>query len=37
MSGKLYYCRLINGIFQTPFPGGKIVLCIDGNDDVINL
>ena len=37
LSGKLYYCRLIAGAFPTPTGNGKIVLGIDGNDDVINL
>lgn len=37
LSGKLYYCRLTAGTFQTPTGLGKVVLGIDGNDDVINL
>lgn len=37
LSGKLYRCQLTSGTFQTPSSGGKIVLGIDGNDDVINL
>jgi hypothetical protein len=36
LSGKLYYCRLTLGTFQSPTVGGKIVLGIDGNDDIIN-
>jgi hypothetical protein len=36
LTGKLYYCRLINGLFKTPTSGGKIILGIDGNDDIIN-
>ncbi len=35
--GKLYRCQLTFGEFQTPTGSGKIVLGIDGNDDVINL
>jgi hypothetical protein len=37
LTGKLYRCRLTNGTFQTPTGLGKIVLGIDGNDDIINL
>jgi hypothetical protein len=37
LSGKLYYCRLTSGAFETPTGSGKIVLGIDGDDDVINL
>ena len=36
LEGKLFYCRLTQGTFPTVTGGGKIVLCIDGNDDVIN-
>jgi hypothetical protein len=35
--GKLYRCQLTFGEFQAPTGSGKIVLGIDGNDDVINL
>ena len=35
--GKLYRCQLTLGEFQTPTGSGKIVLGIDGNDDIINL
>ena len=37
LSGKLYYCRLTSGAFETPTGSGKIVLGIDGDDNVINL
>ena len=37
LSGQLYYCRLTDGTFQEPTGSGKIVLGIDGNDDIINL
>jgi hypothetical protein len=37
LSGKLYRCQLTAGTFQTPTGSGKIVLGIDGNDDIINL
>lgn len=37
IQGKLYRCQLTNGgIFQNVTVPGKIVLCIDGNDDIIN-
>jgi hypothetical protein len=36
LSGKLYYCRLTSGTFQTVTGGGKLVLCVDGQDDIIN-
>jgi hypothetical protein len=35
--GKLYRCQLTSGSFETPTGSGKIVLGIDGDDDVINL
>jgi hypothetical protein len=35
--GKLYRCQLTFGEFQTPTGSGKIVLGIDGNDNIINL
>jgi hypothetical protein len=34
---KFKSCQLTNRIFQTPTGTGKIVLGIDGNDNVINL
>lgn len=34
-TARLYYCRLTSGSFPTPEPGGKLVLCIDGNDTVV--
>ena len=37
LEGKLLRCTLTAGTFQTPTGTGKIVLGIDGNDDVINL
>jgi hypothetical protein len=33
-SARLYYCRLTSGTFTTPASGGKIVLCIDGSNNV---
>jgi len=37
LTGKLYRCQLTDGTFETPTGSGKIILGIDGNDDVINL
>lgn len=37
LEGKLLRCTLTAGTFQTPTGTGKIVLGIDGNDDIINL
>lgn len=34
-TARLYYCRLTSGSFNTPETGGKLVLCIDGNDTVV--
>jgi hypothetical protein len=34
--GKLYYCRLTSGTFPTVTGGAKLVLCVDGQDDIIN-
>jgi hypothetical protein len=34
LSGKLFYCRLTSGTFQTVSSGGVTVLCIDGNNQV---
>jgi hypothetical protein len=36
LTGKLKHCTLTAGTFQTPTDGGKIILCIDGNDDIVN-
>ena len=32
---KLYFCKLTVGVFMDPDAGGKLVLCIDGNDNVV--
>jgi hypothetical protein len=37
LTGQLYRCQLTDGTFETPTGSGKIVLGIDGDDDVINL
>ena len=37
LTGKLIRCQLTTGTFETPTGTGKIILGIDGNDDVINL
>lgn len=36
LSGKLYYCRLTSGIFQTVTGGGRTYYCVDGNGDPNN-
>jgi hypothetical protein len=36
-SARLYYCKLTSGTFTTPDSGGKIVLCIDGSDNVTTI
>ena len=36
LSGKLYYCRLTSGTFETVSSGGITRLCIDGNNDENN-
>ena len=35
LTGKLYFCRLISGAFETPTGGGKITLGINGSNAVI--
>jgi hypothetical protein len=37
LTGKLYYCRIKTGGYKTPTGTGKIILSIDGSDDIINL
>ena len=34
-TARLYNCRLTEGTFPIPAAGGKLVLCIDGNDAVV--
>jgi hypothetical protein len=36
LSGKLYYCRLTSGTFTTKSGAGRVVLCIDGNNNQNN-
>jgi len=36
LTGKLYYCRLTSGTFNTVSGGGRTVLCIDGNNNQNN-
>ena len=36
LSGKLYYCRLISGTFQTVSGSGITRYCVDGNGDTNN-
>lgn len=36
LTGKLYWCRLTSGIFQTVSGGGRTIYCIDGNNATNN-
>jgi hypothetical protein len=36
LTGKLYYCRLTSGTFQTVSGAGITRYCIDGNDATNN-
>jgi hypothetical protein len=36
LSGKLFYCRLTTGTFNSVSGGGKTLYCIDGNNDPNN-
>jgi hypothetical protein len=36
LTGKLYYCRLTSGAFETVSGGGIIRNCVDGNNNKIN-
>jgi len=36
LTGKLYYCRLTTGTFQTVSGGGRTYYCIDGNGNTNN-
>lgn len=36
LTGKLYYCRLTSGTFPTIGSGGKVLYCVDGNNDPNN-
>lgn len=33
-TARLYYTRLTSGTFKTPEAGGRLILCIDGNNDI---
>lgn len=33
----LYYCRLTSGTFKTPAVGGRLILCIDGEDNIVTI
>ena len=35
LTGKLYFCRVISGAFETPSGGGKITLGINGSNAII--
>ena len=36
LTGKLYYCRLTSGTFNTVSSGGRTVYCVDGNNNTNN-
>jgi len=36
LSGKLFYCRLTSGTFETVSGGGRTYYCVDGNGDPNN-
>ena len=36
LTGKLYYCRLTTGTFQTVSGGGRTIYCIDGSNNTNN-
>ena len=36
-TARLYYTRLTLGVFNTPVAGGRLVLCIDGTNSIINV
>lgn len=36
LTGKLFYCRLRTGLFQTVSSGGRTYYCVDGNGDPNN-
>lgn len=33
-TARLYYTRLTSGTFPTPVTGGRLILCIDGDNDI---
>lgn len=36
LTGKLYYCRMTTGTFQTVSGGGRTIYCIDGSNNTNN-
>ena len=34
---RLYYTRLTSGTFPTPVTGGRLILCIDGNNNIVTI
>lgn len=34
---KLYYTRITSGTFPTPTTGGRLILCIDGNNNIVTI
>ena len=36
-TSRLYYCRLTSGDFGTPAVGSRLILCIDGNNNIVTV
>ena len=36
-AARLYYTRLTSGTFPTPVTGGRLILCIDGRNNVVTI
>ena len=36
-SARLYYTRITSGTFPTPMTGGRLILCIDGNNSIVTI
>ena len=36
-SARLYYTRITSGTFPTPVTGGRLILCIDGDNNIVTI
>lgn len=36
-TARLYYTRITSGTFPTPITGGRLILCIDGDNNIITI
>lgn len=36
-TARLYYTRLTSGTFPTPITGGRLILCIDGGNNIVTI